>query len=136
MNNSAEIQALESAYLALLRMPHGVTRLNSQPLLCGLRDALAVALGKIPKDVQDEYGVKALAVGPVASSALQQNQRIPCCCEPGSSCELVSGRLACERPAKPIASSAQTLEQDETPCPGCFQRGCNGECMGCGLMGG
>lgn len=57
---------------------------------------------------------------------------------------IFSQRLACQKmrnalsalDAEPVASSAQTLEQDETPCPECFQSGCNGECMGCGLMGG
>jgi hypothetical protein len=55
-----EVQALEAAYLALLRMPFGEVRIQNQALFCSVLDVLATTLGRDNESVQNEYEAKAL----------------------------------------------------------------------------
>lgn len=53
---------LESAYLALLQLPHNIVRFRQQPTLCALRDAIASYRGLDGETVQNEYEERALRV--------------------------------------------------------------------------
>lgn len=61
MATPAEIQCLEQAYMALLRLPHSSVRLRSQHLLCKLRDAICDATGRKDQDVQEDYEARVYA---------------------------------------------------------------------------
>lgn len=51
----AELQCIESAYIAMLRLPHGVVRFNNQALLCMLRDLICEVSGRDAESVQNYY---------------------------------------------------------------------------------
>lgn len=55
-----EAELIESAYLALLRLPHGSgERLLLQGALARLRDLVATANDMLPEDVQNEFEARA-----------------------------------------------------------------------------
>jgi hypothetical protein len=55
-NRPTTIQALQTAYLALLASSD---RVHHQYALCACRDAIARDAGRSPQDVQDEFEAKA-----------------------------------------------------------------------------
>lgn len=59
--NPQDFARLETAYLALLGLPHGYTRLCLQPILAGLRDHLAAMSGVPAEAMQNQYERRAAA---------------------------------------------------------------------------
>lgn len=61
MTTVTELGCLETAYVALLRLPFGSVRMNNQKLLGECRDALVIATGKTQQQVQEFYEEVAFA---------------------------------------------------------------------------
>lgn len=50
-----ERELIETAYLTLLQLPHGMARVSLQPVLAGLRDQIAAMTGQLEEDVQNQF---------------------------------------------------------------------------------
>jgi len=57
--NGLMFEALTTAYLAMLRAPHGEWRVKNQAALCACRDAIAESLGQTSQQIQDRYELMA-----------------------------------------------------------------------------
>lgn len=66
MTKIVDVDALDrakAAYVELLRMSHGSLRAALQPVLAGLRDAIALKMGRPTEVVQDTFEARAGADG-------------------------------------------------------------------------
>lgn len=59
----AALDRAKAAYVELLRMPHGSLRAALQPVLAGLRDAIALEMGHPAEVVQDTFEARAADAG-------------------------------------------------------------------------
>jgi hypothetical protein len=59
LHRRSERDRIETAYLILLTLPHGVARASLQPVLAGLRDQIAAMTQEQEQDVQDRFELMA-----------------------------------------------------------------------------